>query len=92
VTVLKVPRSKIYEVRQDPRNEVFTDAQLISNYLAPYVWARVHPIPGATGSVGSALYPEGETPAEIRARTDSQEIEGVTFWLIGTWSLGDSNP
>ena len=87
VTVLKIPRSKIYELRQDPRNEVFTDAQLISNYLAPYVWARLHPIPGATGSVGSALYPEGETPAEIRNRTDSQKVEGVTFWLIGTESI-----
>jgi hypothetical protein len=87
VTVLKVPRSKIYELRQDPRNEVFTDAQLISNYLAPYVWARVHPIPGATGSIGSALYPKGETPAEIQNRADGQEVEGITFWLIGTESV-----
>ena len=84
VTVLKVPRTKIYQLRQDPQNEVFDDARLISNNLAKYVVSILHPFPGATFSVGSTLYPEGVQPPEIQNRTDGQEVEGITFWLIGT--------
>jgi cell filamentation protein, protein adenylyltransferase len=84
VTVLKVPRTKIYQLRQDPQNEVFDDARLISNNLAKYVVATLYPVPGATFSIGSILYPEGVRPPEIQRRTDGREVEGITFWLIGS--------
>jgi Fic family protein len=84
VVVLKVPKSKVQQLRQDPRNAVFDDARLISNYLVPYVGTKVYPVPGGTYSVGSTLYAQVELPPEILNRADGQEVQGVTFWLIGT--------
>jgi len=84
VTILKVPKAKIQELRQDPKNQVFTDAQLISNFLVPRVSTKVFPVPGGTASIGSTLYPEGVVPSEIQGRTDRQEAGDVTYWLIGT--------
>jgi hypothetical protein len=86
VTILKVPRTKIYQLRQDPQNEVFDDARLISNNLAKHVVAMLYPVPGATFTIGSILYPEGVQPPEIQSRTDGREVEEITFWLI------ESNP
>ncbi len=82
VTILKIPTAKIQELRQDPRNQVFSDAKLISNFLAPFVGSKIYPFPGGTFSVGSLLYPEGEMPSEILDRTDVQEVQGIDFWLI----------
>ena len=84
VTILRVPKAKLQELRQDPRNQVFSDAQLVSNYLVPYVGAKVYPVPGATSSIGSALYPEGIMPPEIQDRTDSQQVGDISYWLLGT--------
>jgi Fic family protein len=84
VTILKVPKAKIKELRQDPMKQVLSDAQLISNYLVPRIAAKVYPVPGGTSSVGSTLYPEGLVPPEIQDRTDSQQVGDVTYWLLGT--------
>jgi Fic family protein len=83
VAMLKVPKAKIQELRQDPKNEVFSDAQLISNYLVPYLGSKVYPIPRGTTSIGSTLYPEGIVPQEIQNRTDSQQVGDITYWLLG---------
>jgi Fic family protein len=82
VTILKVPKAKIQELRQDPKNQVFTDAQLISNYLVPLVASTVYPVPGGTSSVGSTMYPEGLVPSEIQERTDSQRVGDITYWIL----------
>jgi hypothetical protein len=84
VAILKVPKAKIQELRQDPMKQVFSDAQLISNYAAPWVASKVYPVPGGTSSIGSTLYPEGLVPSEIQDRTDSQQVGDVTYWLLGT--------
>lgn len=83
VTILKVPKAKIQELREDPKNQFFTDAQLISNYVVPWVATKVYSVPGGTSSIGSTLYPEGSVPSEIQGRTDGQQVGDFTYWLIG---------
>ena len=84
VTVVKVSKAKIRELRQDPNNEAFDDRRLVSNLFGRQVAALVYPVPGATYSVGCTLYPEGEPPSEIHGRSDERQVDGITFWVLGT--------
>ena len=84
VTVLKLSRAKIRELRQDPNNEAFDDRRLVSNLFGKQLAALVYPVVGATYSIGCTLYPEGELPLDIQGRADGRQIDGVTLWEIGT--------
>ncbi len=84
VTILKLSRAKIGELRQDPNNEAFDDRRLVSNLFGKQVAGLVYPVPGATYSVGCTVYPEGEPPAEIHGRSDERQVDGITFWVIGS--------
>jgi Fic family protein len=84
VTVVKVPKAKIRELRRDPNNEAFDDRRLVANLFGKQLAALVYPVPGATYSVGCTLFPEGGPPLEIQQRTDEQRVDGITFWVIGT--------
>ena len=90
VTVLKVSKAKIRELRQDPNNEAFDDRRVVSNLFAKQLAALVYPVPGATYSIGCTLYSEGEPPPEIQGRSDDRQVDGITFWVIGP-STGDEH-
>jgi hypothetical protein len=84
VTILKLSKARIRELRQDPNNEAIDDRRLVSKLFGKQLAALVYPVAGATYSIGCTLYPEGEPPSEIRGRTDGRQIDGVTLWEMGT--------
>jgi Fic family protein len=84
VIIMKLPKAKLEKLREDPMKQVFSDAQLISNDVAPLVATKVYPIPGGTVSIGSTVFSEGLVPSEIQDRTDGQQVGDITYWLIDT--------
>jgi hypothetical protein len=80
--VIKVPKSKLEELRRLPANTDQTDNQLLCA-LAGKVITILHPEPDAAFAIGcERYYPESVIPAEIKGRPEGTKIDELTFWSI----------
>ena len=80
--VLKVPKTKLEELRRLPANRDQTDNQLLGS-LAGKVITILYPEPGVAFAVGcERYYPEGVIPTEIKERPEDTKIDELTFWSI----------
>jgi hypothetical protein len=80
--VIKVPKTKLEELRRSPANCDQTDNQLLGS-LAGKVITVLCPEPGAAFAVGcERYYPESAIPTEIKDRPEGTKIDDLTFWSI----------
>jgi hypothetical protein len=79
--VIKLPKTKLEELRQLPANRDQTDKQLLGG-LTGKVITILYLEAGATFAVGCERYPEGAIPTEIKERPEGTTIDELTFWSI----------
>ena len=80
--IIKLPKTKLEELRRLPANRDQTDNQLLGS-LAGNLITILYPEPGAEFAVGcERCYPESAIPAEIKGRPEGTKIDELTFWSI----------
>jgi hypothetical protein len=80
--VIKVPKTKLEELRRLPANRDQTDNQLLGSLAAKLITV-LYSEPDAAFAVGcERYYPESAIPTEVKNRPEGTKIGDLTFWSV----------